>query len=68
MKNVNVTRYAIKDINNYMREQGTQIKDEYGDIWVVTGSKIDCPEQRKLNKELGVTKVNYTKEAMRRKR
>jgi hypothetical protein len=35
---------------------------------VVTASKIDCPEQRKLNKELGVTKVNYTKEAMRRKR
>ena len=64
----NVKSIALKDIADYMRDQNIQIQDEAGDVWVVTASRMDCPEQRKLNRELGVSKVNYTKEAMSRKR
>jgi len=64
----NVKSIALKDIADYMRDQNIQIRDEAGDVWVVTASRMDCPEQRKLNRELGVSKVNYTKEAMSRKR
>ena len=64
----NVRLIALKDIADYMREQNVQIQDEAGDVWVVTASRMDCPEQRKLNIKLGVSKVNYTKEAMSRKR
>lgn len=59
-----VRRIALKDIADYMREQNIQIQDESGDVWVVTASRMDCKEQRKLNIQLGVSKVNYTKDAM----
>ena len=64
----NVRVIALKDIAKYMRDEGIQIQDESGDVWMVTASRIDCKEQRKLNIELGINKVNFTKEAMTRKR
>ena len=57
---------ALHDIAEWMKQQNIQIKDKVGDVWVISAWKIDCKEQRKLNKELGVNKVNYTKEAMSR--
>jgi ribosome biogenesis SPOUT family RNA methylase Rps3 len=57
---------ALKDIAEWMKTQNIQIRDEHGDVWVVTASKIDTPKQRKLNRELGISKVNYTSLAMKR--
>ena len=62
----NVKRIALADIAEWMRTQNIRIKDEHGDVWVVNTSTLSTPEQTKLNKELGVNKVNYTKEAMSR--
>jgi ribosomal protein L18E len=59
---------ALKDIAEWMREQKIQKHDEHGDIWVVSAYALDTPEQRRLNKELGVSKVNYTSKAMSRKK
>ena len=64
----NVRTIALKDIAEWMRTQNIQIQDEHGDVWVVSAYRMDTPEQRKLNMELGVSKVNYTPEAMSRKR
>jgi hypothetical protein len=57
----NVKRIALKDISQWMREQNNNLRDEHGDVWVVSAYTIDTVEQRKLNRELGVSKVNYTK-------
>ena len=62
----NVRRIALEDIAEWMRTQNIRMQDEHGDVWVVSASRVDTPEQGKLNKELGVNKVNYTKEAMSR--
>ena len=64
----NVRVYAFQDITEWMKEQNIKIQDNHGDVWVVTAKTMDCIEQSKLNAELGVHKVNYTKEAMNRKR
>ena len=59
---------ALHDIAEWMKQQNIQIKDKVGDVWVISAWKIDCKEQRKLNKELGVSKVNYSgnKEGLKR--
>lgn len=54
-----VRRIALKDIAEWMKEQNIQIQDEHGDVWVVSANRIGTPEQSKLNKELGVSRVNY---------
>lgn len=54
-----VRRIALRDISEWMKEQNIQIYDEHGDVWVVSATRIGTPEQSKLNKELGVSKVNY---------
>ena len=56
-----VRRIALRDISEWMKEQNIQIKDEHGDVWVVSANRIGTPEHSKLNRELGVSKVNYTK-------
>lgn len=56
-----VRRIALRDISEWMREQKIEIQDEHGDVWAVTANRVGTPEQSKLNKELGVSKVNYTK-------
>ena len=61
-----VKRIALADIAEWMRTQNIRMQDEHGDVWVVNTSALSTPEQTKLNKELGVNKVNYTKEAMSR--
>lgn len=50
---------ALKDISNYLSEQNLNKKDDQGDIWVVTPNVLYNKETRKLNAELGVSKVNY---------
>lgn len=50
---------AFKDISEYISEQDVQVKDENGDVWVVTPHRIYNKETKKMNAELGVNKVNY---------
>ena len=64
----NVKVIALKDISKYMKEQNIKIQDEAGDVWVVTSRRLQCKEQTRLNTELGVHKVNYTKEKMSKNR
>ena len=58
----NICRIAIKDISEYMKENNIQIMDGNHDVWVVSASRVYCAEQRKLNKELGISGINKTKE------
>ena len=57
----NVRSIALKDIAEWMREQNIHIQDNHGDVWVVSAYRMNTSEQRKLNKELGVSNVNYSK-------
>ena len=50
---------ALKDISNWLAEQNVQIRDEHKDVWVVTPSIMYNKEQKKLNAELGVNRINY---------
>jgi len=57
----NVKAIALADIAEWMRTQKIQIQDEHGDVWVVSAAKLKAREQTKLNKEIGASKINYTK-------
>ena len=59
MKNNTVHRIAFKDISKYLSEQNIQIRDEHGDVWVVTPKRMYCKEQKRLNRQLGINKVNH---------
>ena len=63
-----VMRMALKDISNSMQEDDVKIVDGYGDVWVVSANLMNTKEQRMLNYSLGLSKLNYTKEAMSRKK
>lgn len=57
MKRDKVRLIALKDITDSMN--GLSTKDENGDVWLVTAYRVDSKEQRRLNKELGISKINY---------
>ena len=50
-------RIAMKDISNYLKENYF-VRDEYQDVWFVTPSFMMNKESRKLNKKLGLHKIN----------
>ena len=58
---------ALQDISKYMNEEKIKIVDKNNDVLVVSASMLDSIENRKLNRKLGLNKVNYTKKAMNRK-
>ena len=56
---------AFRDISIYIKETYTsnEIKTYVGsatvDVWVVTPERIMTKETRKLNKQLGISNLNY---------
>jgi|694.fasta_scaffold56089_9 hypothetical protein len=50
-------RIAMKDISNYLKENYF-VRDEYQDVWFVTPYYMMNKESRKLNKKLGLHKIN----------
>ena len=57
---------AFHDIAEWLKEEDIKIMDGNHDVWVVTGARLDTKEQRDLNKELGIHKVNKTASNMSR--
>lgn len=55
-----VSRMAFADISDHLKEEAAFSYGE-NDVWVVTPNALDTKETRKLNKELGLHKVNKTK-------
>jgi DNA-binding cell septation regulator SpoVG len=51
-------RIAMKDISEYLHSQNINIIDGNDDVWVVTPSRMQNKETRKLNSELGLHKIN----------
>lgn len=58
-------RLAMKDISNYLKENYF-VRDEYQDVWFVTPSFMMNKESRKLNKKLGLHKINMHGKKMNR--
>jgi len=54
-------RIAFKDISNYIKENNIKVIGKNKDVWFVTPSKLDTKRQRFLNRQLGISKVNYFK-------
>lgn len=59
-------RVAMRDISEYLRNQNLLIFDENDDVWVVTPERMNNKETRKLNKELGLHKINMNSKRMNR--
>ena len=70
LKNKPVCRIAFYDISKYLRGIGGKItgKGNNVDIWVVNPTILNTKEVRRLNKELGIKNINYTKDNINRKR
>ena len=49
---------AFSDITKWLRDSDAIIMDGY-DVLMVTPVILNTKEQRRLNRELGVSKVNY---------
>ena len=49
---------ALKDISRYIIEKEIKVMDSYGDVWYVTSIKLLNKETRRLNKKLGINKIN----------
>ena len=58
-KSKTVAEMAFSDITKYI-EDNNLIVMEGGDVFIVTPVKLNTKEQRRLNREIGVSKVNYT--------
>ena len=50
---------ALRDISEYMRKNNIKIKDKNNDVWIVTSHFMDNSKQRRLNRDLGIHKVNF---------
>ena len=61
-----VSSMALKDISNYLEENGIIFKP-YQDSWYISPNKLYTKESIYLNKKLGVSTINYTPEKMKRK-
>ena len=57
-KNNSSARIAMKDISEYLHNQDIKIDDENQDVWIVTPSRMQNKETRKLNSKLGLHKIN----------
>jgi hypothetical protein len=58
LKEKSVMKLAFKDISNHIRCLKLKIVDEKGDVWVVTPNALNTKDIRKLNKKLGLHKIN----------
>lgn len=59
MRDINKSAYhAFKDIRSELDKQKAIIMDSNNDVWFVTGNSLYTKENRRLNKEIGVTKLN----------
>lgn len=54
----NAAQYAFHDISKWLGEKGIN-RTGFHDIWIVTPSNLDSPHQRRLNRQLGIDKMNY---------
>jgi len=61
-KQKSVFLIAQHDISKYINPTGTIDMDENGDIWVVNANRLFNKESKRLNRELGVHKVNKGKD------
>jgi len=50
---------ALKDMSDYLSEYNVNSICKNRDVWTVTPSRMYNKETRKLNADLGVSKVNY---------
>lgn len=51
-------RVALSDISKYLQENDIKLHGWNMDIWIVTPRQIDNAETARLNKELGLHKIN----------
>ena len=49
---------AAKDISKHIKESEIEVFDENFDVWVVTPSRMHTRETSRLNKQLGIHKIN----------
>ena len=59
-------RTAMRDISNYIKESELKVRVDSWDTWIVTPSRIATQESLRLNRQLGLHKVEKTKERMSR--
>ena len=53
-----VSAIAMKDISDDIKKSKKIVTDDNHDVWVVTPAILNSKEQRKLNKELGISSLN----------
>jgi hypothetical protein len=61
MKTNTVAYIAFKDIQEELNTENHTYYDEHGDIWNVSPSRLLSKKNKRLNKLLGVNKLNYGK-------
>jgi len=42
-----------------MKERGVKVVDGFGDVWFVSPHFLDTKVTRALNRDLGITRLNY---------
>jgi len=65
-KTIKAEQQACHDISEYLKKHNIKIHDKNYDIWVVTPNRLKKKEQRRLNRLLGLHKINYTSKKMRK--
>ena len=55
-----VRRLALRDISQYLNSERGLPRGKIKDIWTVSSRALDTPEQRYLNRLLGIHKINKT--------
>lgn len=59
-------KIALKDISDYLASQGEKIYDKNFDVWVLTPHRMFNKETRRLNRALGIHKINKFGDRMNR--
>ena len=59
-KDISVCTVALEDIQEHLKEEGMW-HIPFDDTWVVSGANLATKEQRALNRELGLHKLNKSK-------
>jgi hypothetical protein len=58
-----VKNLFASDMQEYMRENNIVAGLPCGDVWFVTPSRMFSKENTRLNRELGIHKINYVRRA-----
>ena len=67
---MSVTEVALQDIAQHMRDESIPLfesNDGFIEVWNVSMTYLNTPDQKKLNRELGLGGVNKGKHNMTRK-